>query len=322
MKGFKIYTICICLMLFVSPLFTKAQLGQQQQTSNRPYIELSNQFPSPGEQVEASVRNSNAGSATGDLTWRINGSTVSEHNNQRTITFTAGDIDEPTVVSAYRGSTQLAEKAMLSAYVDIIVDPDTIVPQFYRGRPLPVPGSTMTLTALHEVSSLVASDRLSYRWRVNNSVVNDGPNLHEDQVTVPVPNRRNAVVSVEIIHPTYGLIAQERVTIPVSSPQLLFYKVSSLYGISANTLEQDRSITSGNITISATPYYVPNAAFDDQLTVEWRAGSRTMRSDETNPFLQRITRTGHNNERIRAQLRHPQTPLYSVSGNFLVDFYD
>lgn len=320
MKGFRLYFICTCLLLFVIPVLATAQLRQQ--VPNQPYIELSNQFPSPGEQVEASVRNSSAANAVGDITWRINGDTLSEYNNQRTITFTANEIDEPATLSVHKGATQLAEQSMLSAYVDINVDPNTVIPEFYKGRPLPVPGSTMTLTTIHELNTLVSSDRLSYTWRVNNSVVNDGPNLHEDQVTVPVPNRRNAVVSVEIIHPIYGLIAQERVTIPVASPKLLFYTVSSLYGISSHTIEQERSISSRNTTVNARPYYVPTPAFDDRLMVEWRVGSQTMPTNETSIYTQQISQAQHNNERIQATLRHPDTALYSVSGEFLVNFYD
>lgn len=314
MQRLGIHTILYVLIVMFIPITTWAQTS-----SERPAISISNQLPQPGEQVEISVQNTYADTIPGDLTWRINNRTDSTFNNQRTINLTAGEPGDAQLIQAYRGDSMLAETALSPAYVDIIVEPQTYVPRFYAGRPLPTAGSIVNIHAIVDAGENFNPDNLTYTWRVNNSTIGGGAVRGETSTQTETPNRRSMTISVRVTQPNGAAVAQGEITVPIARPEVHMYRVSSLLGTTEYTLDDPYTLSSNAATVRALPYYLPLQALQGNNTVNWRIGPEDVSGEDDDRFAVTIPRDNTRPDaRVQFSFRHPQNTLYMVSDSFRV----
>lgn len=314
MQQYWSHTFFCALMMTFLPIIALAQTG-----SERPSISISNQLPQPGERVEISVQNTYADTIPGDLTWRINNRTDSTFNNQRTINLTAGEPGDALLIQAYRGDSLLAETALSPAYVDIIVEPLTYIPNFYTGRPLPTAGSFVNMHAIVDAGGDFNPANLTYTWRVNNSAIGGGAVRGETSTQTETPNRRSMTIGVRVAQPNGAAVAQGEITIPIAQPEVHMYRVSSLLGTTEYTLDDPYTLSSNAITVRALPYYLPLQALQGNNTVNWRIGPEDVSGEDDDRFAVTIPRDNTRPDaRIQFSFRHPQNTLYMVSDSFRV----
>ena len=139
----------------VTAQFDAAQFGETPQVS----ITLNPSNPNPGDLVTASIDDYAGGVYGSEITWRYNGEVVPSAVNQRQIQFVAGAAGTDTAVEATLslpiGGTQTLQEIVSPVYMDIIIEPQTRVPDWYAGRALPSLGSQINATVLLNDGSFI-----------------------------------------------------------------------------------------------------------------------------------------------------------------------
>jgi hypothetical protein len=267
----------LCLTILIGPIPVYAQNLLE---NNRSNIELSESYPVPGETIEATLVNQNSANLPGNVTWRINGETNNAYTNQRTITFTANELGTPTVLQARKSGRTIAQATVNPVYLDVHVEPITYTPNQYQGRAEVSPGSTVVLTALVEEAVKRDPSAYTYTWRVNGDVV-EGQNWRgNNRIVTEVPFGGRFQVDVEVSRNTLGVIARERIGIPVVETETVFYRVSSLYGLSRNALGTRHTVPGDTITLRAVPYFIATEAVTPNNT-EWKVDNTAISPDQT-----------------------------------------
>lgn len=268
------------LVLLLAP---GAVWGQGFLEQNRTTIELSTNYPEPGEAIEATVLNQNSSGLPGDLVWSVNGQINPSFTNERTIELSASGLGSPTVIQVLKNGTTLARSVVNPVYLDIHVDPLTYTPEHYSGRAEVTPGAEVLLTALVEEVVKRNPSAYTYTWEINGQVIEGGAWNGNYRVRVPVPIGRNTMdVRVSVTRAGLGKIGEERIEVPIRDTETLFYEVSTLYGLDHIALGNEHTLLENNITVRAIPYFLANEAIQRSNFAEWRLNNRTL--DPQSPF--------------------------------------
>ncbi|HEY0964402.1 MAG TPA: hypothetical protein VGE31_01260, partial [Candidatus Paceibacterota bacterium] len=144
--------LIVALFLILLPSYSHAQLDTSILNDTGAFLEFQPEYPNPGDEFTVTLNDYQSSNYGAKIDWTVNGMTKGDSTNQRKITLTAGDAGEPIAVRAVltnpNGSSDVVARTITPTHLDIIVEPQTHVPDFYRGRALPSTGSTVNLTAL------------------------------------------------------------------------------------------------------------------------------------------------------------------------------
>jgi hypothetical protein len=257
-------------------------------------IALQPEYPRPGEEVTATLNDYRSVAFGNNISWRLNGELIPEGTNRRSVTFTAGDLGTTdrleVVVVNDRGVGDTFFRNITPIYLDIVFEPQTRTPDFYLGRAIPSTGSLVNATAL--VNDGTFRTDLVYTWRVGQVVVEQGPIRGRNQVTFETPRGDGAVVRLQVAEPNGTVLASRAVLMPSVHPELHFYEVSSLYGLSRRPIQTGATMTGNSFTVRAEPYFLDSRVFNDPDVKEWEVNRRTTGTVGANPYEITLQRTG------------------------------
>jgi hypothetical protein len=257
-------------------------------------IELQPAFPGPFSTVKATL-NDYATDATGAIiNWRINGVVQKSLENQRSVELEVGDIGKNFTIEALLtssdGTRLSATQVITPAYLDLIVEPQTRVPQFYKGRALPSLGSTVNLSALVNAGN-TTKESLVYTWSMNGTVLLGGPVRGQNQISITMP-QGGALLNISIERAGGGVIASKSVQLNNTLPFLKFYTVNSLYGVSKRPIKDSLSLIGNSTNVRAEPYNLDIRTFNDPDLLEWNIAGQTVAPVSTNPYEINLVRQG------------------------------
>ncbi len=285
-----IFGILLCFF----PLFSSAQINTNGLLNTSLSVELEPTLPSPEESFTASL-NDYGGEAYGaTIDWYYGEQKLDWAFNKRSITLTAPPAGKTAglkiVLTKPTGSVEVVSKTIAPLYLDIIVEPQTHVPHFFQGRALPSPGSTINATALLSGSTILTGDYL-YTWRINNTVIEGGSLRGGNRVSFTMPQDSYSALSLSISSLNGTVLARRTISLPSVAPTLLFYEVSTLYGVIETALKNPFSFIGNSGTFRAEPYYLDSAVFNNPEVVTWRVDG-TVAPNGTNPYDITLERTG------------------------------
>ncbi len=312
-KLIQIGTFIFCLFILANPA--------QAQLKNNASIELSPEYPQPGEEVTASLNDFRSSTNNSNLTWTLNGETVPSAVNSRSVLFTAGADGVTDVLSIIidspLGRSETINRNVNPVYVDVIIEPQTHVPNFYQGRSLPSIGSIVNATAV--VSGHNPSD-LVYKWQVGSEVLAGGAVRGINQVSFTTPMGFNYVLNLQVSSATGGIISKRSVFLPSVYPRLFFYEKHTLSGIRPIAIDREFTLIENSTSIIASPYYLDSRTFNDPDISEWEIDNNLVNSGN-NPYEATIRR---NSERGRSSLkfhvRDTTQVLQGVSESISINF--
>jgi hypothetical protein len=178
-------------------------------------------------------------------------------------------------------------------YLDIIFEPQTHVPSFYKGRALPSQGSMVNATALLHGTSIATND-LIYTWQVGNEVINGGPLRGQNKISFITPPGREIIVSLQVTNGGGDVLAKRVMAMPSVDPELQFYEVNTLYGVLPKSLTS-LLLIGNSATIRAVPYYLDSRVYNQPDVSIWEIDRDEYDSGTTNPYeitLQRVNSGG------------------------------
>lgn len=279
----------IFLSFFFLPLYCGAQLSGNV-AGPELSLEMQPAYPSPGEVVTVSLKDLRNNGFGSEITWYLDDKIIPEAKNQREVRVNAGAVGKTQVVKATSGGVTVSAR-IRPLYLDIIVEPQTHVPHFYQGRPLPSLGSAVNLTALLSDGSML-SNNLMYRWRVGDTVLEGGPIRGRNKVSFFTPMGETIIISVQVSQIDGNMIASRAFTIPSVLPELRFYEINTLYGVSKKAISGVFSLIGNSATVVASPYYLDSRVFNNPDISTWSINGSTAPSSGNNPYEVTLQRTG------------------------------
>ena len=318
--AFCVLTFCLT---FAFPYTSHAQaLGGGGETN----ILLSPLFPQAGGQFRARVEAYSYNIGHANILWSVNGVVQKESAGQQDITLRAPLMGVPMKiderVTEQSGAVQAASATLVPSTLDLVVEGDTRVPHFYRGRALPSPGSRVRLIALPSVytakGTLISADTLIYTWQINREVAGSGLGKQTLTTTMPPGGPLTVEVTVEAKDGSARYTAIEEIS--PTEPQNLFYEDNPLHGLAQNALPTEFTLTDDEISIRAEPYFVSPDIFTN-ATYAWTIDNAPIQNPNSDPQVLTLRKTGGTGSaEVGFSIRNLASLLQSASSAFTVYF--
>ena len=269
------------LFVFV-PLIGSAQLlpGFKEDLS----ISASPTNPSPYSTVQLSLESVMIDLENTSTVWTVNGKAVDAGERPDRITIQTGAAGSKiSVVAQTEGvmGTIEATLTLIPSALDLIVEGQSYVPPFYKGRPLPAPGTSMRLLAIPHFtsagSSPLSKDDLLFTWRHNGSVIASGKG--KSTLSIASPDLFGAdTYSVEATSQDGLSVGSASVLLPGIDPQATLYVNHPLHGIEFyNALPKEAAVPDVEMTFIAVPFFTDATSPNDaRLMHEWSVNGRSV----------------------------------------------
>ncbi|MEK7462049.1 MAG: hypothetical protein AAB618_00535 [Patescibacteria group bacterium] len=310
------------LLLLLTPGFSGAQTSGEDFLNTNLSLELSPSYPSPNQSFTIDLNDYAGGAFGATIDWYYNDTKMDWAYNQRSITLVSPDAGESAVVkvllSKPSGSSETVSRIITPIYLDIIFEPQTHVPAFYKGRALATPDSTVNATALLSTAVILSNEYL-YTWRLNNTVLQGGPLRGGNRVSFTMPQDSSSILSLTVTKLDGSVVAKRTLALPVAAPRLLFYEVSTLYGVVPRALTSPFVFLSNSTTLRAEPYYLDSEVFNSPSVTAWNIATINAPSGN-NPYditLERTEQTGLVDVVFRVQ--STQKLLQGTKGELTID---
>jgi hypothetical protein len=176
-------------------------------------------------------------------------------------------------------------------YLDIVVEPQTRVPAFYRGRSLPSIGSQINATAIVN-GNQIKPEELLYTWRINNETIEGGTLRSQNSVSFTMPRGKFATLSLEVRKAQGGeTLAKRLLDITNNTPLLHFYEKNILLGFSTKAVGDNLPLIGNELTVRAEPYYLDLRVFNRPDHLEWEIDNTPTANPGGNPYEVTLSQT-------------------------------
>lgn len=316
------YGFCILCTLFGQSV--QAQFSGQI-TKSEITIVLNPQYPVPRELVTTTLDDYALGTGGGQIEWLLDGIVLTEFQNQREITFDAGEVGIDQVISARmvlpNGTSLNTDHTIKPYYTDVIVEPQTYTPVFYKGRGLPSFGSTVILTALVDNGAgQIDPAAHTYSWRLNNDTLGGGPIRGGYKTKMVVPYGRSSVITLVVTNAAGTTIARRLIEVPSIEVAIHFYEVSTLFGLSERAITNTLPLIGNSTTVRAVPYNLDRDAVNSSLFTEWKIDGKKQTTGSKDPFEVTLLRQGVGNSQISFKVRNLSALIQSDEESFTVQY--
>lgn len=194
--------------------------------------------------------------------------------------------------------------------IDLLIEADTYVPSFYKGRAEPTAGSSMRLAAIPSDYGPVTK----YLWNVNGNLLN----VSDQTITITVPSNVNEmIVTVSAIDQNGNSIGKTTEYIPVSLPSVSFYEVNPLRGASSIAIAQRLNLIGEEVSVRAEPYFLNNQSLSE-LSAKWNTGDLKNVQSENWNTVSILKEDGASNTRVVLQLTNFNNLSENMSSSFIL----
>ncbi len=265
--------------------FSVSDIGNYQ-----PELVVSPSTPEPGKTVSIEIGNYLSSLYGSTIDWYIDGALQPNLANRTQIEAKVGSLGTQTRIQASMttpaGQVIRTETTITPQYLDIIIEPQTYVPSFYTGRPLPSTGSQVNVTAI--LNGRTQSD-LTYAWRINGDLLGGAVARGQYATHFTMPQDSRVILELRVSEGRRE-VARKSILIPNVRPFLQFYESHTLYGISTNAYDSV-FLTGGSVTLIAAPYYLDTRVFNNPDVANWELNGRPAASGN-NPYRITLERSG------------------------------
>jgi hypothetical protein len=261
----------------------------------QPSLDLQPAYPSPGEQVKISFNDYRGGAVGSEIDWFYNGNLIPDAQNKREVEVSAPEAGMTATVKMVikiGGIGETHQAVLKPAYLDLIIEPQTHVPDFYTGRALPSIGSQINATALLNNGKQLGTNYI-YTWRVNDEVVSGSGMRNQNKIQFSVPHGSAASLSLEVSDYDGTVLASRAISIPLVKPELHFYEINPLYGIETHAISTAFNLIGNGAIIRTEPFYLDSVVFNTPNVLDWTINGTKATPDSTNPYQISLARTGN-----------------------------
>ncbi len=324
--------LVLALTILFTPLLTSAQFDLSTALNSinnnlggsAPTIELQPSYPGPFSEATATINDFTEQHQASGVVWYIDGKKMEDKTNQREIDFVTGDTNVPmtlTAVLEIPGKNPLTiEHKIKPVYLDIIAEPQTRVPSFYKGRPLPSLGSEVNLTAVIN-GGQISPENLNYYWKVNNKVVESGSTKGKYKISFTFGYDAENIVSLIVSNGPGQVVARRDVLLPSVRPKMVFYEINPLYGPEHLPIKGSLSLISNAGSIQAEPYFLDILTYNQPSLTEWKIDGARSPNINPNPYQLTLMRQGgRGKSRVDFHVRSLDGALQGAQGSVNINY--
>ena len=150
---------------------------------------------------------------------------------------------------------------------------DGYTPPFYKGKALPISGSTIKVVAIPNTNLVKkGSGSFEYTWSRDDNVVESASGYNKNSFIFKngILDRANNL-SVVVSSVTGSFYSKEFLSIPLFNPKIIFYKKTQGEGIFYNKgLDKEIALSENEISITSEPYYLSTENSGNNFSYSWR----------------------------------------------------
>lgn len=263
-----LYTVlCFLVLSLVIPFSAHAQLP------TRADIAVNPPFPQPYSAVTVSLEAYSMDTVGATITWFVDGVEQISSQNARSLTLQTGTLGKKIPLSAtvkmLNGPSFTVRRDIIPAAVDLVLESDTYVPAFYRGRALPSGNASMRAIAIPHVGSSVSPSSLTYRWELGGGVLFRGPIRGKQSADITMSRFADERLSVTVIDQNGQSVAQRTIVLNPIEPELHFYEDNPLRGLHERAIIDSLTLIGDETTVYAEPYYMSTNLTPESAQFTW-----------------------------------------------------
>ena len=219
----------------------------------------------PGDEIQAVAVATGVDMANATITWYHNNKKIISGKGKTTYQFILGKVGANdtlrVVVTTTAGTTNEAIEYIYPARIHLTWSTQGYTPSWYRGKALPLPGSTISFTAIPDVwvgGTRVSPTELTYTWSVDGYSAKKGKGLNSFDLKMARSASVSYTIEVGISSDNKRITHSKFFYISTSEPTLVFYEKDALMGVKANQAIKSASLADGEIiTFQLEPFYLP-----------------------------------------------------------------
>ncbi len=293
--GFRSALALVPLFLFlgISASSVHAQFSGMDQEAS---LVTSPQYPRPDSEVMVELSAYSMNTAGADIKWFEDGKELTSVRNERSITLSAGSVGATKTIKAtitLPGTAPFSlTKTITPGDVDIIIESDTYVPPFYKGRALPSAESRGRAIAIVHLGGNTNPAALSYEWKLGETVLHGGPVRGKQSTEIEFPLFDDIPLSVTIYDTKGNPIVKRSIALKNTQPEIAFYEESPLRGQSEKALGREFTLVGEETTLRAEPYYLDRESAQSMGSPKWQLGGNTVDTGNIDPYTITLRKTG------------------------------
>lgn len=326
----------IVLILIFGIAFSKADAQVLKSSTGFPLgeegnfsITLSPKFPRPGTQVKAAVTTFRFDVDRAFITWVLDGKKIAEGTGVKEVLFEVGSLGSENIlrVAAVPQEGVKIEKTskIRPQDIDLIIQPKSFVPPWYKGRALVTPGSPVEVVAFpHFVfeGSPLNPETLVYDWKVDDEVRGDlsGKGKRKLRLHAPTVSSAKTKIVVRVSSPFQTLEHEAETFVETKKPELLFYERRPLEGLITSQALVLKGVTAGsNLEIEAVPFFM-NFQSTEHLRFLWNFEGERVEPNPRQPnvFLLKSMAGRKGNAEIQLVITNVKNILERLNSSFSV----
>ena len=268
--------LIITAFLFIPVVFASAQLPG----IDLAVLNISPQTPGPNQTVTATLSSSATDINRADISWSVNGVTVSSGKGLKTFKFQVGSLGTQTTLEVMlvssEGTPWTESLTFNPAGVTLLAEAQSYTPPFYRGKAYFSYQGRANITAvpyfIDQNGKQIPPEQLVFKWKEGTQNMTDesglGKNILNYRGSIPI---RAKTISVEVTSLDQRYVANASMDITPVQPKTALYEDNPEYGILYNkALANQLNLNASEITVTAVPYFFNASTPDDSnLKYDW-----------------------------------------------------
>lgn len=234
--------------------------------------------PGPHEQVNVTLVSYDFDVNNSNISWFVNGKTISSGPGVKKITLTTGDVGTGINILAKAsvpgGQIFQANMNLIPASVDLTWESsESFIPPFYEGRSQPAEGALVRINATPNMSSdgkILSPSDVSYAWYKNDEFIESASGRGYSTLDTTLEYLTDVTTIKVIAHAPDGTTATKSVDIYPHAIIPIFYLYDPILGTELNNAITKRFETTKDFTLKFVPYFFSlNGSAGNNATFSW-----------------------------------------------------
>ncbi|PIR84179.1 hypothetical protein COU18_00280 [Candidatus Kaiserbacteria bacterium CG10_big_fil_rev_8_21_14_0_10_51_14] len=330
------YVSSACVFLAAALFFSfpaYAQVGLPG-IENSVLITYSPVYPEPGDAVRLSAQSSILDLSKSNVLWRVNGKVIAQGTGVTSADVTLGALGVATnvevSVAAQDDIVASAQATIIPTELDLLVDSDSYVPPFYRGRAYISPGTRVILRAIPQFKrpggSYVSDTNINFTWKKNGEVIGSASGRGRSSAVITAAHLFGTERITVEARSTDGLFAHEAsYSLSPLQPTLMLYQDHPLFGLMYHqALGPTNFIPDVEMTFVAVPYFAEAQRPEDfALIYAWRVNGKAIPSSAASPNAITINAENSSGRALLGlELTHATNYFLDAKGSWSITFSD
>lgn len=266
----------IYVFLFFAQFFfvvAGTPLAFAQLSQSDAHLEVTPNSPGPNSGISVSLNAYTMDTVGAQIFWYLNGKELANFKNERSIVLTTGALGTSQSVRAVisKGGISVPVETKISpVVVDVVLESNTHVPVFYRGRALPSGDSRVRAIAVVNDGTSRTPGEYSYEWKYNDTVLFGGSVRGKQTAEFLMPLYQDNRATVSVFDSRGALVGKKTLVLFPQEPELLFYEDNPLRGISRRAVSDKLFLLGEETTVNAEPYFMNTNSPEGRASYEWR----------------------------------------------------